>query len=130
MASARRISPRRRKPAAKAQWTSSALGAIGAAEIVEQAGSDREREEQADDDDEQRRLDQVVVEAELGAAVEEDDPVRLQDPPDDPAEDRDRPEELDRELPPRAAADALTLARPLERADDFRTHPASTFALR
>ena len=36
IASASRISPSRRKPAAKAQWTSSALGAIGGAEILDQ----------------------------------------------------------------------------------------------
>src|SRR5690349_16381595 len=99
--SASRISPSRRKPAAKSQWTSSARGVIGrrrGAEVVEQARGNHEREEETDADHEQRCLHEVVVEA-LAGMVEEDDAVRLEDRPDDPADDRDGAERLDRERP-------------------------------
>ncbi len=68
------------------------------AEVFDQARRDREREEQADADHEQRRLDEIVVEALVGP-IEEDDAVRLEDRPDDPAQDRQRAERLDRERP-------------------------------
>ena len=43
----------------------------------------------------------------LPFAVEEDDPVRLRDRPDDPADDRQRTEHLDGEGSPRAPLYAL-----------------------
>src|SRR5207253_790193 len=95
--SASRIRPRRRNPAANPQWTSSALGAMCLAEILDQPGGDHESEDQPDDDDEQRRLEEIVVEP-LPLRVEEDDAVRLEDPPHDPTENRERAEDLDTEL--------------------------------
>ena len=109
--SASRISPSRRKPAANAQWTSSALGATGGAEVVDEAGRDREREQEADADHEQRRLDEIVVEA-LAGTVEEDDAVRLEDRPDDPAQDRQRARATRSRAPAASGARPSLVRRP------------------
>ncbi len=78
-------------------------------EVVEQAGRDDEREQHADHDDEQRRLDEEPPEA-LPVRVQQRDPPRLQQRPQDAGGDRRRAERRDRERtcrPPRARRDAL-----------------------
>src|SRR5271167_2874559 len=86
------ISPRSRIAAPNIQWTNSALGSIAFLEIVEQRPRDGPREEQADGDDEQRRLDHEPPEP-LPARVQERDPVRLCERPDEPRERRRRPDQ-------------------------------------
>ena len=71
IASASRISPSSRNPAAKGQWTSSALGVtVAAARSSRRPGAITSAKSRPDADHEQRRLHEVVVEA-LAGVVEE-----------------------------------------------------------
>src|SRR5205823_11961179 len=90
-ASATRQSPRIKKPVAKSQWTCSAGGFMLILEVVEQSGHDDEVEEEADRDDEQRRLDEEPPEP-LAMRMQQRDPVRLHDGPDEPRQRRCRAE--------------------------------------
>ena len=105
--SARRTSPRSRKSDANSQCEISALGTtLGPlAGPATSPGAIRSANSDPDEHDEQRRLREVVVQP-LPVRMQERDPVRLRDRPDDAREDRERPEELDGEhpslVPPRA----------------------------
>src|SRR6185437_16093054 len=89
-----RISPRRRTPVAKSQWTNSACGSIVLLHVCEQRPRDREREEDAGAGNEQRRLDRKPPEA-LVVRVQKRQTPGLNDRPQDACEDRQRPEQPD-----------------------------------
>src|SRR6185503_6182260 len=107
IASASSTSPKKRKPAANSQCAISARGSISAClvrhfQVLDEPGGDEEREEEADQHDEERRLDSPVPEP-LAVGIEEGDAIRLRERPDDAAEDRQRPERLDRDHAKRLA---------------------------
>src|SRR5439155_3141165 len=70
-------------------------------EVLEQSGHDDEVEEEADCDHEQRRLDEEPPEA-LAVWMQQGDPVRLHDGPDEPRQGRCRPEHGDDTSPRRS----------------------------
>src|SRR3954452_3727048 len=90
-----RTRPRSRIPVANSQWTNSARGSTVLLEVGQERPRDREREEDPRRCNEQRWLDGEPPEP-LMVRVQQGQPPRLDDRPDDPADDGQRPEEPDR----------------------------------
>src|SRR5439155_3460554 len=94
--SASRIRPSVRKPIANSQCTISLGGSTVLLYVLDERARDNEREEHARQRNEQRRLDHEPPEP-LAARVEQGEPVRLDERPDDAGEDRQRTEQRDRD---------------------------------
>src|SRR5436190_21751146 len=90
--SANSSTPRIRKPEANHQWTNSERGSIlRLREIVDEPRRHHERKPEPDQNDVQRRLGNEPPEA-LAVRVEQRQPVRLQERPNDAGEPRQRAE--------------------------------------
>src|SRR5579862_3673506 len=89
--SERMQSPSTSSPVANSQWTISAGGSTTLLEIHQQRTGDDQGEEEPGSDDEQRRLDGEPPEA-LVVRVQDRQPVRLNDRPDEPGRNGDRTE--------------------------------------
>src|SRR5262249_8808013 len=94
IASASFSRPSQSRPMPKSQCTISLGGCIGL-QVGDKRPCDEHGEDDSREDDEQRRLDDEPPET-LPVRVEQGQPVRLDDRPDDPGGDRQRPEQRDR----------------------------------
>src|SRR5262249_41783214 len=93
------IRPSTSTPLANSQCTISARGCILFLEVGDQRPSHRDREEQPGRHHEQRRLDHEPPEP-LAGWVQKRQPVRLDERPDEPGEDSERPEQRNHPCPP------------------------------